>query len=259
MSGRLRVVGALVLPTIRLLPWWHLLGGALLAAIPIAVAHQNQWIDLPGLVQTLRLSAVALGASAAFVFDDPTEAMLAGTPVTVRIRRLLRLALLLPVMAGLWAGLLWYATGTPAIQPEPGATTALGVPVGALWLEAGGLALTTVAAASVSLHLSQSAMGGLAAAPTVLGLAGLTAAMPPPASWWLWAPYPSVPPATTPPTSAPWLTWVASHQRWTAVTGLALLMVLLAARDRGTRFPTSRSGVWGAHHLERARIDKEPA
>jgi len=105
---KLKQARLLVLPSLRTMPWPALL------AIGAAAAGL---LTLPGPGGVLLpLAAAVLAAGVGFVFDDPAEATVASVPMPLLVRRLLRVALALPVVAGLWALLVWYGGGDAA-QP----------------------------------------------------------------------------------------------------------------------------------------------
>ena len=95
----------------------------------------------------VRLGAVALCLSAAFLLDDPAADTVASAPSSLAFRRAHRLLLWVPVLAALWALLLWYA-GAPAVVARS--------------LELAALLAVTLAAAA--------GLGGVVAGPTVLGV-----------------------------------------------------------------------------------------
>lgn len=104
----LRQARLLALPSLRTMHWPALLGvGAAAAGL----------LTLPGQGGTLLLLAAAmLAAGVGFVFDDPAEVTVASVPMPLLARRLLRVALALPLVAGLWVLLVWYG-GADASQP----------------------------------------------------------------------------------------------------------------------------------------------
>lgn len=114
----------LALPSLRTMRWPALLGvGAAAAGL----------LTLPGPSGVLLLLAAAvLAAGVGFVFDDPAEATVASVPTSLLARRLLRVALALPLVVGLWVLLVWYG-GADASQPTLvlAALAALAAAVGA--------------------------------------------------------------------------------------------------------------------------------
>lgn len=237
MTGRLgrhvRAAAALVRPTVRLLPWWHLGIGATFAAVIVWSGQGDSHLTIYGMTRLLRLAMACLALSVAFVLDDPTEDDLAAAGLPVAARRTVRLGLTVPLLAALWAGLLAAAVSAPALKPPPGAAAVDGfvLPVWALSLEFGALVALTLAAAGVAIRRSADRVGGLVAAPATLAMLG--AALLLPERWSLFLP-PWAAPTDGQPTPG-WLAWVASHQRW-ALLGVAAVTVLMwAGRDAGRR------------------------
>lgn len=229
MTRRVRAAASLLGPTAKLVPWAHVCAGTVLAFGVVSAVRGNEWADVPAVVHAVRVGAVAIAVSLAFVFDDPTEAMLAGTPVTVAVRRSVRLVVVLPLVALLWVGLLWWAWSTPAIQQTTASWPGLPLPVSALTLEVGALAAVALASSAVSMWRSRSTTGGLVAGPAGLAAAAALLLLPP--SLALWVPYAPAPPVNS-VTDARWLAWVAAHQRWAALIVFGLLGIALWSRDR---------------------------
>jgi hypothetical protein len=129
---RLRQVAQLVRPVARSLPW-----RALLAASAAALVVSS----LPGSAALrTRLGAIALCLGAAYLFDDPAASTLQSSPVTLLLRRALRLALATPLFLASWSVVLWRVDG-----PDPvGRTLELGGP----------LTLTLATAAAVGATLA---------------------------------------------------------------------------------------------------------
>ena len=136
---RLRQAALLTRPVTRSLQ--HL---PLLACPALAFAAATLPQD-PGL--GARLAAVAVGLSTVFLLDDPAAATVAPSPRTLGFRRVHRLAIWLPVLAALWALLLW-RTRPP---------------------EAGLLSLQLAAFVSVAVSAA-AGLGGALAGPIVVGL-----------------------------------------------------------------------------------------
>lgn len=192
---RARQARLLARPTARLASW---------RALPAAGAVALAMLQLGGPpVIELRMSAVALCIGAAFVLDDPAAQSLAASPTPLLFRRLLRTALLLPLVAGLWAIVLWCAGES--------FTTAL-------TLELLTMLVVTLAAAALAAPLVPDGRGGLAAAPVLLIVLAAALLMLPPA-WTLFALDPADP------------AWQASHLRWTLLLAAAAAIFLAASRD----------------------------
>lgn len=230
--------------SLRLVPWWHLAAGAAAAAVIVSSLWRRELPTNADTVPVLRLAAVVLAASAAFLLDDPSEPTLRAVPVGLRTRRLLRVACALPALAGSWAALLWFAGATPGLEPAQRTPLADGdalLPVVALSIEYTGLVLLTLAIAAAALRWSDGETGGRVAAPGVLALAYVAAVLPWGASRWFWALYAPAPSAGAP--HHPWWDeWVTAHQRWVLLAALAAAVTWWCSRDRGSsrlRRPTS--------------------
>lgn len=193
--SRARQARLLARPTARLASW-----RALPAAGAVAAAIVQ--FDGPHVIE-LRLAAIALCVAAAFMLDDPAAQSLAASPTPLLFRRLLRIALLLPLIAGLWAIVLWRAG-------EKFTT--------ALTLELLTMLVVTLAAAAIAAPLVPDGRGGLAAAPALLTLLA-AALLVLPAGWTLFAHDPADP------------AWQSSHTRWALVLVTAVATLLAASRD----------------------------
>lgn len=147
---RLRQAGLLapmVARTIRLLPILVTGGFAYLLTF---VAHNGHH----GGVLHVQIGAIFLSLGAGFVLDDTAEATVASVPAPRLFRRSFRVGLILPLLAVIWASLLWYA-GTDGFGWA--LTTQL---VGILGL--------SVATAAVASHIVPDGLGGIATGPTIL-------------------------------------------------------------------------------------------
>jgi fluoroquinolone transport system permease protein len=144
---RLRQAEQLLGPVARTLPWRALLAGSATALVVSS---------LPG-SPTLRarLGAVALCLGVAYLFDDPAETTLESSPLTLMLRRALRLALVAPLLAISWWVVLWRTDAPDAV----GRTLELGAP----------LAATLAVAAT---------LGAVAASPVALAFLGADRALP---------------------------------------------------------------------------------
>ncbi|MBW3652254.1 MAG: ABC transporter [Actinobacteria bacterium] len=202
---RARQARLLARPTARLASW-----SALPAAAVVAIAMLE--LDGPRVVE-LRLAAVALCIGAAFVLDDPAAQSLAASPTPLLFRRLLRIALLLPLVGALWAVVLWRAGETLAT---------------ALTLELATMLVVTLAVAALAAPLVADCRGGLAAAPALLVLLA-AALLVLPARWTLFAAGPGDP------------GWEASHIRWALLLATAAAAFLIASRDPAASL--ARSGL----------------
>lgn len=152
-----------------------------------------------GTEQTLAAASLALGC--AFLLDDPAWVTVSSSPTPLWWRRVIRMAVALPV-----AGVLWLASVLVA-----------GLPRAEWWpsgLEVAAMTGVTVAAAAVAARRSGDGRGGATAGPVLLAMVLCSLVLPP-----AWAVYPVV----------------ANQWRWVLLVGLALLAVLGASRDLAAR------------------------
>ncbi|MGH2901363.1 MAG: hypothetical protein ACRDMZ_21980, partial [Solirubrobacteraceae bacterium] len=146
---------------------------------------------------------------AAFLLDDDAAATVAATPTSLARRRLLRVALALPLLGAVWAAALWYATRAQGAWSQPDARAALSLQLGAM------LALTLAASALALRALPGEQCGWTGAiAPVAL----LSAVLALPERWTLLAM----------PGDA---TWAAVQQRWAALLVLGLVALAWAGRE----------------------------
>lgn len=158
-----------LLPVARTIAWVPLLAGAALciaaAILPPLLSHSSAMARWPG------YGALGLCAGAAFLLDDPASNIVAATPTSLARRRLLRVALALPLLGAVWAASLWYATSAPNTAFGPQTRAGLCVQFAAL------LALTLAAAALV-LRFMPGEQSGWIGAAIPFSLLGLALAMP---------------------------------------------------------------------------------
>ncbi len=195
----------------RTIFWPALLGGAVACGAVVLLASLDgspagHW---PG------FGATALSAGAAFVLDDDAGAAAAATPTSLARRRLLRIALALPLLCGAWAASLWFATPADATLFGPDARGGLSVQFAAM------LAVT-LAGSGLALRIVPEGRAGWAGvvAPFLL----LAVAYWLPERWTLLA---------TPGDGA----WAASQLRWIALLVVALAVLAWASRDPAARRP----------------------
>lgn len=232
---RWRAAGMLVRPVARLVPWWHLAAGATIALLIVWHARRVPYATLDSIVSAIRLAAIPLVLSAAFLLDDPTEDTLSGTPVPIGVRRALRLVPALVLVAGVWCALLVIAERAPAIHDVLARRLAGGdprvdgwvLPWVALSIEATTLLGLAFAAAGYGLRLSADRSGGMVATATVLGAVVVASLIPP--RWSL----------MLRPEVAEGM-WRAAHVRWACLACLALVLLVHASRDPGRPPLTAR-------------------
>ncbi len=201
----------------RTIAWPALLAGAAacagvvaLAGLTDAMSAQSRW---PG------LGALALCGGVAFLLDDAAESMLGASPTTLARRRMLRIALALPLACAVWAGSLWYATSLESAPFGPDARQGLSVQFAAM------LAVT-LGASAAALRLARGERGGWTAVFVLFGL--LAAAFYAPQRWALLV-------GTDDPG------WAGAQQRWLVLLALGVLMLAAASRDPAARGARGRA------------------
>lgn len=204
-------------PVARTVAWPALLAGALACVALVVVAPHapgssplGRW---PG------FAALALCTGAAFLFDDAAGATVSATPRSLARRRLLRVALALPLLCGVWAGALWYTTAADGAWFGPDTRAALS-------LQFAAMLTVTLAASAIALRVMPDEEGGWTGAVVPFAVIGAALALP--ERWAL---------LVAPGDGA----WSAAQQRWTVLLALGVLTLVWASRE-----PTARSCSWGA-------------
>jgi fluoroquinolone transport system permease protein len=212
LRRQLRLVPPLLVPTVRAVGWAVPLA-AFASSLGLLALAVRPGLVLPPeqIVLWLRLAIIVGALGHAFLLDDPSEPTTEGVAGSLLLRRVLRVALLLPATAAWWAAALWRVRDV-----YPG----LPLPVAALTLEAAALLAVTVALAAAGSRLAPERRGGVVAAPALLALA--VAAFLLPARVALFAP----------PGGA---AWDGAHRRWALLLGLALVAFAAASRDPAHR------------------------
>lgn len=218
MNG-LRVFPLLLVRGMRLVPWWHI-GLGLVAAFGLAATRRTTYLD--DSVFGLRVAAVALAASAAFVFDDPAVNLLDSKPVAAWLQRTARLIVALPaVIVGWWMLVTWMEAPLRA-DDQVTAT----VPHVALSIEMAAL-LGIVWAAAMLAQRFGSDSGGLVAAPALLAVVVVLLLLP--QRWSVFA-TPAAPPLPEEAASLQWEEWIDAHRRWAALAVASWTVVVVGLR-----------------------------
>jgi fluoroquinolone transport system permease protein len=163
------IVRPLIRPIGKALNWYAILWSFVLALLIVWWLGQGS-VGVGDVVLSLRLGALCLAAGMAFVLDDPTEESTCMTPVSLLIRRVVRISLTLPVVAAAWLLLGRVAEGSRAATAE--------IPPWPFALEL--LAFIAVALAGAAVgnrHLSDR-LGGTMGAGTALLVATAAALLP---------------------------------------------------------------------------------
>jgi hypothetical protein len=216
----IRVVPAVLYRSTRLVPWWHLVLG-LVAAVALAATRREAYID--DVVFGLRVAAVALATSLAFVLDDPALSLTDGKPVPLWLPRLARMVLVLPVVAAGWWLLMDWMEAELQSTAETAATT---VPRVALTIEMAAFAGIVLGFAALVVRSGREA-GGLVAAVGLLGAVVVLLLIPEP--WRVFA-SPASPPLPGEAPSPMWVLWVDAHRRWAAIAAAGWVALAVGVR-----------------------------
>ncbi|MEZ5174593.1 MAG: hypothetical protein R2823_00090 [Acidimicrobiia bacterium] len=222
MTSTLRTFPWVLFRSLRLIPWWYL-GLGLAAAFALATTRRNPYPD--DLVFGLRVGAVALATSTAFVFDDPAGNIMDGKPVPLSLQRAARLFVALPVVAASWWLLVtWMEAG---LGPQNERAIAA-LPKWALTLELVTLVGVVWAVATLVMLTGRDA-GGTVAALSLLTVVVLLVLLPE-----RWSVFPSLAVAPEPG----WEAWVDGHRRWAGIAVIAWAAVALGVVGSTRRQPT---------------------
>lgn len=164
----MQVIAARLLlrPLVKALNWYALLWSLAFAFVIV------WWLGqvTTDVVLSLRLGALCLAAGMAFALDDPTEDSTSMTPVSLLIRRLVRISLTLPVVAAAWLLLGRVANGSLATDTE--------VPAWPFIFELLAFSAVALAGAAIgSRHLADR-LGGTTGAGAALLVAAAAAFLP---------------------------------------------------------------------------------
>lgn len=207
---RLKQIRLLARPTARLVSFMPIPIAGILAAAYVVAEARNVGTAYRLLV--LRIAALLICLGAAFVLDDPTEDTLSHVATPLLLRRLLRVALVLPVVGIAWIVCVTLVGDQPERLGGP-------VPFGDITLEAATLFVITMTAASFGALVASDRLGGVVAAPVLFVLAAIVLFLPP--DYVLLASDPGSP------------DWSEAHDRWRYVFGGAVVAFLYFNLDRG--------------------------
>ena len=212
-----RQVIDLVWPTARAMSWHPPLWACVLALAYVAKEAPGAYVDYRILV--LRVAALLICMGAAFVLDDATEETLGHVPTPLLLRRGLRIALLLPLVGIAWLGMLQVAGDVPRKDGGP-------LPIGDLTIEVSTLLVLALCAACIGARFTSDRLGGIAAAPILLGLVVVAMLLPGDQKMVLGSP------------GDP--RWEDVHEWWRAALGVGLLVFIWLNRSPGAYRPGSR-------------------
>ena len=168
----MRQVGQMLRPTARAMRWSPMVVGAVAAAWVVVAMTEETCLGLPDAspcisdgvrVASLRVAILMLAVGSSFALDDPTEETTGHLPTPVWLRRVCRLVLLAPLMAGAWGVLVGLAF-RDRIGRDP-------FPTGALTLEFAATLLLGFALAAAGARLAPDRLGGVVASPMLIGFA----------------------------------------------------------------------------------------
>lgn len=215
----------LLRPLAKALNWYALLWSLASAFLIV------WWLGevMTDVVLSLRLGALCLASGMAFVLDDPTEDTTSNAPVSLLLRRTVRVALTLPATLIGWLVLVRVANGSPSVVAE--------IPPWPFMLELLAFSAVALAGAAVgSRHLGDR-IGGTAGAGAVLLVAAAVALLP--GRLRLWDQMPGTP------------EYAATTQWWWAILLAAVLMLTHYSRV-GTRSLFAR---WPGDMTRRGKLD----
>ena len=151
-------------PLSRAVNWSALLASFAIAFLIVWWLGQDS-AAMGDVVLSLRLGALSLAAGMAFVLDDPTEESTSMTPVSLLVRRAIRISLTLPGVAAAWLLLIRVANGAPAATAE--------IPAWPFTLELLAFSAVALAGAAIgSRHLADRPGGTIGAGAALLVAVG---------------------------------------------------------------------------------------
>jgi fluoroquinolone transport system permease protein len=106
----------LIRTLVRTIKWSGLAIGSLLAGLIVWHERSDPFGSPQDMMLALRLGAMAVAVGMTFVLDDPSEDTTSPAPISILVRRTVRVALTLPVALVVWLLLLGYANGAPYME-----------------------------------------------------------------------------------------------------------------------------------------------
>ncbi|MFI8232335.1 ABC transporter [Streptomyces sp. NPDC085900] len=195
-----RLIGELVGPEGRTLPWRALVAGSLLGLLPVAFSRLSDGAPDPWAALTLlRTAALGHALALAFLLDDPARHTTATVPVRRPLRIALRLALVTPVTVLWWTAVVLLVPSS--VRP----------PTGAVTLEAAAICALALAGAALAVRLADEPRPGPSVAAALL-LTALLAVLLWPERWPLF-------------TSPGDPKWGEAHERWAWLLAGSLLVL----------------------------------
>jgi hypothetical protein len=219
ISRRLSKVELLLGHKARLVRWKPTLGGAVVGFFVLYQSSDGWATGSMSPLFSLRMAVLAMCLGAVFVLDDPAAVTVAAVPSPLRYRRGLRLILIAPLVATVWASQLLLVFVHATSRLHGGAEGLL--PIWGLTLEMVAMMMTGMAIAALATRWVSEGLGGVAAGPTLLVLVVAAAYLP-----YRWTLFPG---------SVDDPQWAAAHIRWAAIAVLATLLFMYFSRDPAAR------------------------
>lgn len=197
---------SLLQPTARLLPWWQLSGGGVLALAIVASAHRLPELTPDHLIDHIRLALPLLAISVGGALDDSTRPATDATPLGYGKRQSVRLACAMSVATLWWWALLLVASTHPGTPRR--------LPWISLSLEYVALLMVSVVAAALGTRRHH--VRGISFSTAAVGTLSFVAVA-------VWSPQ-MLPSYALSPTSTDRIIWLgASHLGYLVVLAVALL------------------------------------
>jgi hypothetical protein len=205
----LRLVSALLPPTLRAVNWWPLIVATGLGYALVELALSRR-VSLEAAVNVLRAAALLAALAVAFLLDDPAEPSTEAVAGSRLLRRTVRIALALPLLAAWWGLVAWRAS-----ESIPG----LRESIAGLTLEAAATAVGSLALAAAATAWAPERLGGVVAGPGILVGLVLLSRLPDRVAVLV----------------MPGPAWGAAHQRWAVILGVTVLGFLAASAEPAGR------------------------
>lgn len=231
----LRQAVRLLRPMVRAVNWVPVAPAGTLALLAVWLIARDDLAGLEERIVAVRIAAVLLALSMAFVLDDTTAELSASTPSPLLLRRSVRVLLMLLPTAILWIGVLWVMVRAPLTEPSS-------LPIVALTLELGAVVMITMAMAAVLIRWGSSDLGGLPASAALLGLTLVSWLMPEDTRLWV---YPGQ------------ANWTAAHVWWGVILVAGLVVFVWSSLEPATsQAATVLRKTAPQHPQERDRVDR---
>jgi hypothetical protein len=151
----------LIRPTVRAIRWGGLVGSTIPATYLVWHVHNQPYHSAASTGTGLRVAAIMTAAGLAFTTDDPTEDTTGCAPISILMRRALRIALAFPIALVFWLMLRTYAVSALSTLEET-------LPTASLIIEFTMFAFIAYAGAAIGSRILSDRLGGLAGAGAVM-------------------------------------------------------------------------------------------